>query len=247
MRRADRLLQIIQVLRRARGPVSGGAIARELEVSLRTVYRDIVSLQASGVPVRGEAGIGYVLEDGYDLPPLMFNAEELEIVMLGLRMAEGRGDRAIVRTARDAVAKIASVLPDGLRSGFLDAPLYAPSPGTLPADRIELVRLREALRSGHKVEILYQVPERTPERRVIWPIVLAFFERARVLAAWCELRNDFRNFRTDRMLEMTVLEARPPRGRKRLYAEWQTALLAEPDCRPLETAETREPEVQAAE
>ncbi|WP_425087263.1 helix-turn-helix transcriptional regulator [Stappia sp.] len=244
MRRADRLLQIIQVLRRARGPVSGGAIARELEVSLRTVYRDIVSLQASGVPVRGEAGIGYVLEDGYDLPPLMFNAEELEIVMLGLRMAEGRGDAAIVRTARDAVAKIASVLPGGLRDSFLDAPLYAPPPGTLPADRIELVRLREALRSGYKVEILYQVPGRAPERRVIWPIVLAFFERARVLAAWCELRNDFRNFRTDRMLEMTVLEARPPRGRKRLYAEWHAALMAEPDCRPLDHAET---EVQAAE
>ena len=244
MRRADRLLQIIQVMRRARGPVSGGAIARELEVSLRTVYRDIVSLQASGVPVRGEAGIGYVLEDGYDLPPLMFNAEELEIVMLGLRMAEGRGDAAIVRTARDAVAKIASVLPGGLRDGFLDAPLYAPPPGVLPADRIELVRLREALRSGYKVEILYQVPGRAPERRVIWPIVLAFFERARVLAAWCELRNDFRNFRTDRMLEMTVLEARPPRGRKRLYAEWQAALMAEPDCRPLDHAET---EVHAAE
>ncbi|MBL6432096.1 MAG: YafY family transcriptional regulator [Alphaproteobacteria bacterium] len=242
MRRADRLLQIIQVMRRARGPVSGGAIASELEVSLRTVYRDIVALQASGVPVRGEAGIGYVLEDGYDLPPLMFNAEELEIVMLGLRMAEGRGDAAIVRTARDAVAKIASVLPRGLRDGFLDAPLYAPPPGS-PADRIELVRLREALRSGYKVEILYQVPD-APERRVIWPIVLAFFERARVLAAWCELRNDFRNFRTDRMLEMTVLEARLPRGRKRLYAEWQAALMAEPDCRPLDHAET---EVQAAE
>ncbi|SDU13285.1 YafY family protein [Stappia sp. ES.058] len=237
MRRADRLLQIIQVMRRARGPVSGREIARELEVSLRTVYRDIVALEASGVPVRGEAGIGYVLEDGYDLPPLMFSAEELEIVMLGLRMAETRGDDAISRTARDAVAKIAAVLPGGLRDGFLDAPLYAPSPDALPKDRIELGRLREGLRSGHKVEILYQVPGRDPERRVVWPIVLAFFERARVLAAWCELRQDYRSFRTDRMLEMTVLDAKPPRGRKRLYAEWWALMKAESDCRPLETSE----------
>jgi predicted DNA-binding transcriptional regulator YafY len=236
MRRADRLLQIIQVLRRARRPVSGGAIAAELEVSLRTVYRDIVALQASGVPVLGEAGVGYVLEDGYDLPPLMFTSEELEIVMLGLRMAQTRGDEAISRTARDAVAKIATVLPEELRGGFLDAPLYAPPPASLPADRIELARLREALRLERKVEILYQVPGREPERRVVWPIVLAFFERARVLAAWCELRQDHRNFRTDRMLEMTVLEARPPRGRKRLYAEWWKKRAEEAACMQIEDA-----------
>ncbi|MBA4613323.1 YafY family transcriptional regulator [Stappia taiwanensis] len=220
MRRADRLLQIIQILRRSRGPVSGGAMARELEVSLRTLYRDMVALEASGVPVRGEAGIGYVLEDGYDLPPLMFTAEELETVMLGLRMAEAKGDAALGRAARDAVAKIAAVLPEGLRASFIDAPLYAPSPAPVPADIIDPSLLRAALRSEQKVEILYQVPERAPERRVVWPIVLAFFERARVMAAYCELRQDFRNFRTDRMLELKVLDSRSPRSRKRLYADW---------------------------
>lgn len=220
MRRADRLLQIIQILRRARGPVSGGAMARELEVSLRTLYRDMVALEASGVPVRGEAGLGYVLEEGYDLPPLMFTAEELETVMLGLRMAEAKGDAALGRAARDAVAKIAAVLPEGLRGPFIDAPLYAPSPALVPADIIDPALLREALRSERKVEILYQVPERVPERRVVWPIVLAFFERARVMAAYCELRQDFRNFRTDRMLELKVLDSRSPRSRKRLYADW---------------------------
>ena len=247
MRRADRLLQVIQVLRRARRPVSGGAIAAELEVSLRTVYRDIVALQASGVPVLGEAGVGYVLEDGYDLPPLMFTCEELEIVMLGLRMAQARGDAAICRTAQDAVAKIATVLPEDLRGGFLDAPLYAPPPASLPADRIELARLREALRIERKVEILYQVPGREPERRIVWPIVLAFFERARVLAAWCELRQDHRNLRTDRMLEMTVLEARPPRGRKRLYAEWWKKRAEEAACMQIEdVASPDEPARRAA-
>lgn len=220
MRRADRLLQILQILRRARAPVSGAAIAEELEVSLRTIYRDIAALEGTGVPVRGEAGIGYVLEEGYDLPPLMFTAEELEVVMLGLRMAEGRGDAALARTARDAVAKIATVLPAHLREGFLDAPLYAPSAALPPEDRICLARLREGLRSGRKLEIVYQVPGRAPERRVVWPIVLAFFERARVLAAWCELRGAYRNFRSDRILSMEVLEARPPRARSWLYRDW---------------------------
>lgn len=220
MRRADRLLQILQILRRARAPVSGGAIAAELEVSLRTVYRDIAALEGTGVPIRGEAGIGYVLEEGYDLPPLMFTAEELEVVMLGLRMAEGRGDAALARTARDAVAKIAAVLPARLRAAFLEAPLYAPSAASPPEDRIPLARLREGLRSGRKIEILYQVPGRAPERRVVWPIVLAFFERARVLAAWCELRQAYRNFRSDRILDMTLLDARPPRDRAWLYRDW---------------------------
>ncbi|WP_417774380.1 helix-turn-helix transcriptional regulator [Stappia sp.] len=226
MRRADRLLQILQVIRRARGPVSGAAIAGELEVSLRTVYRDIAALQSTGVPLRGEAGIGYVLEDGYDMPPLMFTAEELEIVMLGLRMAQGRGDAAIALTARDAVAKIAAVLPEALRDGFLDAPLYAPSAASLPPERIELARLREALRCGRKIEILYQVPGRAPERRVVWPIVLAFFDRARVLAAWCELRKAYRNFRSDRILELEFLDARPPRARSWLYRDWWSREMA---------------------
>ncbi|EHK73461.1 helix-turn-helix type 11 domain-containing protein, partial [Sinorhizobium meliloti CCNWSX0020] len=122
MRRADRLLQIIQILRRERRPISGRTIASELEVSLRTIYRDIAALEASGVPILGEPSVGYVLQDGYDLPPLMFSTDELEIVMLGLRMVGARGDIEINTTARDVVAKIAAILPDAKRSEFLNAP-----------------------------------------------------------------------------------------------------------------------------
>lgn len=220
MRRADRLLQIIQILRRERRPVSGGAIAAELEVSLRTIYRDVVALQGSGVPVIGEGGVGYILEDGYDLPPLMFTEEELEIVMLGLRMASVRGDAEITRTARDAVAKIASVLTDDRRTEFLDAPLLAPGTEDLPEDGIALASLRDALRQECKVELLYQVPDKQPERRIVWPISIAFFERVRVLAAWCELRQAYRYFRTDRILKMTVLDTPLPRSRRYLYSQW---------------------------
>lgn len=227
MRRADRLLQIIQILRRERAPVSGGAMAAELEVSLRTVYRDMVALEASGVPIRGEAGVGYVLEAGFDLPPLMFSTDELEAVMLGLRMVEGRGDAVLSRAARDTVAKIAAVLPGSLQDEFIDVPLFAPVFEPFPQEHIELPALRAALRAGQVVEIAYQVPGRVPERRSIWPIVLGFFQHSRVLGAWCELRRDFRNFRADRILEMAVTERMIPKPRRRLFAEWRQHQRAE--------------------
>ncbi|RVJ49462.1 helix-turn-helix transcriptional regulator [Sinorhizobium meliloti] len=220
MRRADRLLQIIQILRRERRPISGRTIASELEVSLRTIYRDIAALEASGVPVLGEPSVGYVLQDGYDLPPLMFSTNELEIVMLGLRMVGARGDIEINTTARDVVAKIAAILPDAKRSEFLNAPLLAPGPEVLPEDGPVLLQLRGAMKANRKVEILYHAADREPGRRVIWPIVIAFFDRVRVLAAWCELREAYRYFRTDRMLEVNMLPAKIPRSRKRIYADW---------------------------
>ncbi|MXN64491.1 HTH domain-containing protein [Stappia sp. GBMRC 2046] len=227
MRRADRLLQIIQVLRRERRPVSGRYIAEELEVSLRTIYRDMVALEASGVPIRGEAGVGYILEAGYDLPPMMFDTDEMEAVMLGLRMAESRGDAALAKAARNAVAKIAAVLPATMRDEFIEIPLYAPVFEPFPQERIELPELRAALRSGQIVEILYQVPDRMPERRRIWPIVLGFFQQSRVLGAWCELRQDFRNFRTDRIIEMTVTNRRTPVNRQKLFSDWNEQQLQE--------------------
>ncbi len=136
MRRADRLLQIVQILRRNRRPVAASAIASECEVSLRTLYRDMVALEASGVPVRGEAGVGYVLEGGYDLPPLMFNADEVEAIMLGARMVDGRADAALSRAARDVIAKIEAVLPPTLaRSLDRHTALRARLRTGRPADR----------------------------------------------------------------------------------------------------------------
>ncbi|CDN58391.1 YafY family transcriptional regulator [Neorhizobium galegae] len=220
MRRADRLLQIIQILRRERRPISGRTIASELEVSLRTIYRDMAALEASGVPVFGEPSVGYVLQDGYDLPPLMFSTNELEIVMLGLRMVGARGGKEINTTARDVVAKISAILPDAKRSEFWTAPLLAPGPEVLPKDGPVLLQLRGAMKVNCKVEILYHTADREPERRTVWPIVIAFFDCVRVLAAWCELREAYRYFRTDRMLEVNLLPVKVPRSRKRIYADW---------------------------
>jgi predicted DNA-binding transcriptional regulator YafY len=126
MRRADRLLKVIQHLRRHRRPVTGKRLAEELEVSLRTLYRDIADLVAGGVPIRGEAGVGYVLGEGYDLPPLMFKADELEAIMLGLSWVERRGDKSLRDATQDTVAKIAAVLPENMRAFLYDAPLITP-------------------------------------------------------------------------------------------------------------------------
>ena len=221
MRRADRLLRIIQLLRRHRRPVTGQRMAEELEVSLRTLYRDIADLITDGVPIRGEAGVGYVLGEGYDLPPLMFKSDELEAIMLGLSWVQRRGDKALATAADDVVAKIGTVLPEALRPFFYDAPLLTPPKFGLPMDKVDVAQLRQAIRSQHKVEIDYVDENEKHTRRVIWPIAITYFDAQRLVVAWCELRQGFRHFRTDRVAEMTPREERYREPRLKLLARWQ--------------------------
>ena len=226
MRRAERLLQLIQILRRHRRPVTGDTIARELEVSLRTVYRDIATLMADRVPVRGEAGIGYVLGEGFDLPPLMFTPDELEAVMLGLRWVAKRGDKDLSRAAQDSVAKIGSVLPDNLKPFLFDAALLVPPQFRLTEDRVDVARLRGAIREGRKVALRYCSEDGRETERVIWPFAVAYFDAQRLIIAWCELRQAFRSFRTDRMLGIDVRADKYPARRKALLKQWQDEVRA---------------------
>jgi predicted DNA-binding transcriptional regulator YafY len=214
MRRADRLLRIIQILRRHRRPVIGKVISEELEVSLRTVYRDIADLMADGVPIRGEAGVGYALGDGYDLPPLMFSADELEAVMLGLRWVARRGDPDLARAAQDSVAKIGAVLPEHLRPHLFDSPLIAPPAYVLRVDHVNVAVLRLAIRNQNKVKIEYADEREAKSERVIWPIAISYFDAQRLIISWCELRQDFRTFRTDRMKNAEVLPEKYRERRK---------------------------------
>jgi predicted DNA-binding transcriptional regulator YafY len=227
MRRAERLLQLLQILRRHRRPVTGEAIASELEVSLRTVYRDIASLIADRVPIRGEAGVGYVLGDGFDLPPLMFTPDELEAVMLGLRWVSRRGDQQLSRAAQDTVAKIGAVLPDKLKPFLFDAGLVVPPYVKVIRDTVDVAQLRNAIREGWKVELQYTAEDGRQSQRVIWPIAVAYFEAQRLIIAWCELRQAFRSFRTDRMQSVAVLEQRYPARRKALLKQMQEELARE--------------------
>lgn len=221
MARSERLLALIQILRRHRRPVAGAALAAELAVSLRTVYRDIASLVATGAPIDGAAGVGFVLREGYTLPPLMFSEEEIEALVLGSRMVAQSADNALARAARDALAKITAVLPGERRDevaglGLISAPRNPAAP-----DGVELARLRAAIRAERKVWISYGDEAGTRTERRIWPIALTFYEKVRLLAAWCELRQGFRHFRADRIIALTETAERFPRRRRVLMREWR--------------------------
>jgi len=221
MSRAERLLELMQVLRRHRRPVSGALLARELGISLRTLYRDIASLQARGAHIDGEPGMGYLLRPGFMLPPLMFSEEEIEALVLGSRWVAGRADTELASAARNLLAKIGAVLPPDLRHE-LDSSALLVGPGTpLAAGDAELPKIRRAIRAQRKVEIRYRDTKGEETRRTIWPFALGFFDRVRVVAAWCELRRDLRHFRTDRIVALEISKTPYPRARQALLKEWR--------------------------
>ncbi|MEI9887459.1 MAG: YafY family protein [Rhizomicrobium sp.] len=222
MRRAERLFQIIQILRRSkRRPITANDIASELETSLRTIYRDISQLLAERVPIRGEAGIGYVLEDGFDMPPLMLTADEIEAAMLGAQWVMGRGDAALARAARDMVAKIGAVVPAHLRPLALDSTLVSPNWRQVAADSVDMAKVRAAIHAQTKIAIAYGDEQGRESERTIWPIAVSYWELVRVIVAWCELRKAFRSFRTDRVRAADFLAERYPVPRTRLTAQWR--------------------------
>ncbi len=224
MRRADRLFQIIQILRRTRRPVTADAIAAELETSKRTVYRDMAALIGQRVPIRGEAGTGYVLEGGFDLPPLMLTQEEVEAAVLGAQFVMHRADASLARAAQDLIAKIGASVPERLRPFvFEPATGMPPGKGQL-ADRLDMARVRAAIHGGRKIAIRYADEEGRETERTVWPIAVGYHEMVRLLVAWCELRRDFRHFRTDRIAAADFLDERYPERPAGLRAKWRTQL-----------------------
>ena len=223
MARAKRLLDLLQALRRRRCPVSAQVLAEELSVSLRTIYRDIETLVGEGAAIDGEAGVGFILKPGFNLPPLMFSADEIEALTLGCRWVIVRGDPKLARAARDALAKIDAVLPNSLRDQIAGSPLIAVPPDAGPSDGVDLATIRAALKSEHKLRIDYVTGDGKTSERVVWPIALAFFETVRVLVAWCELRQDFRHFRADRISGLAVMTERLPKRQRVLMKDWRAS------------------------
>ncbi|WP_223645122.1 YafY family protein [Corallococcus sp. EGB] len=221
MARAARLLELMQALRRHRAPVSGTDLARELGISLRTLYRDIATLQEQGADIRGEAGVGYVLRPGFTLPPLNFSVDELEALVLGSRWVAARGDSRLGAAADNAVAKIRAVLPAELRESVDVATLTVPVITPAEPVRIDVSVIRAAIRKEHTVSITYRDGGGSDTRRTIWPLLIGFFERVMVVAAWCELRRDYRAFRIDRILAVEATGTRYPRRRADLVKEWR--------------------------
>jgi len=199
VRRADRLFQIIQRLRGRRRAVTAAELAEDLGVSDRTIYRDIRDLVAAGTPIDGEAGIGYALKREYDLPPLMFDPDELEALALGARVVTSFGDDEMGRAAESALSKIESVLPPRLRERLRGSPLYSPRTGAGRSSSYALAVSRAALTARRRLRLRYRREDGETSDRVVRPVAAFFWGRVWTLAAWCELREDFRNFRLDRV------------------------------------------------
>lgn len=207
MRRADRLFQVIQLLRR-RNVATAAWLALELEVSERTVYRDIRDLMLSGVPIEGEAGVGYILRRGFDLPPLMFTDTEIEAMVLGARVVTSWGDAGLAKAAAEALARVESVLPDRLKARLNGTPLYAPGFHVPPRVVAALSETRAAMDRRRKVRLAYTGGDGADTERTVRPLGLFFWGSGWTLTGWCELRDDFRNFRLDRIRSLTTLPDR---------------------------------------
>src|SRR5437867_10940435 len=201
--RSERLLDLIQILRRHRRPVSGRTLAGEMGVSIRTLYRDIATLQGQGAPIEGEAGLGNVLRPGFMLPPLMFTDEEIEAIVLGSRWVAKQPDKRLAVAATDALSKIAAVLLDDLRED-LHATTLLVGPSSASVEAIDLGVVRQAIRNERKLGFLYRDASGAASERVVWPFALGFFDKVRVMVAWCEMRQDFRHFRADRVSRLAA-------------------------------------------
>lgn len=207
MRRADRLFQVIQLMRRKR-VVTAATLAAELEVSERTIYRDIRDLVLSGVPIEGEAGVGYMLRKGFDLPPLMFTEQEVEALVLGVRVVRSWGDAQLARAAGDALARVESALPERLRTRLENTPLFAPGFQVSQITLATLSTFRTAIDERRKVWISYTDPKESSTERAVRPLGLFFWGAKWSVAGWCELRDDFRTFRLDRIVGLKTLDDR---------------------------------------
>ncbi|MEE9310543.1 MAG: YafY family protein [Cocleimonas sp.] len=209
MRRADRLFQIIQFLR-TRRVTTAQWLAERLEVSERTIYRDIKDLILSGVNIEGEAGVGYVVRKGFDLPPLMFSEDEISALTLGARLVESWADASLATAAQSALSKIETVLPDDLKSSLGNTLLFSPFTRISPEVSTTMAEIRFAADNRRKVSLQYSDAKGVSSERIIWPLGMFFWGSVWTIGAWCELRDDFRVFRLDRINSLCVLDENYP-------------------------------------
>jgi predicted DNA-binding transcriptional regulator YafY len=215
------MFEVIQVLRGARKPLTAETIAERLEVNKRTIYRDIAALQAMRIPIEGEAGIGYVMRRGFDLPPLMFDADEVEAIVVGLALLRRTGDAGLQRAAASVGTKIAEVLPQEHEQS-LDTRMLHVSTWGASVPGIDMKALRRAIREERKIRLGYLDAGNQPTQRIVRPIGLVYYVEVAVLAAWCELRDDFRHFRVDRIAALKLLSDRFAGQGNGLRALWET-------------------------
>lgn len=219
MSRSVRFFEILQILRQADAPVTARTLSEKLEVNIRTIYRDIASLQASKLPIEGEAGIGYVMRKGFDLPPLMFSQEELEAITVGLSLLTRSGDIGLIKSAANVSAKISQVLP---ADNILMTPHQTSNWHQIPQSDVKPEELRRLIRETLEIEITYMDLNETQTQRTIQPIALFYYIDVILLVAWCKLRNGFRHFRIDRIQNLKITGNTFTDQAKRLRHDWES-------------------------
>lgn len=220
MARSHRLFELMQALRRHRRTVSGKALAAELGVSLRTIRRDIVTLQGMGAEIDGEPGLGYVLKPGFVLPPLSFSAEEIQALVIGAQWVSRQTDSQLAGAVNNALAKISAVLPAQMRPIFEDETFYVAKPQK-PGTTIDLSEIRRALREQNKLRIALALEHAEAAEHIIWPIMLGFIEGKRCIAAWCEGDSRFRVIDMADLATVQVLVEHYAPDRRRLIKQWR--------------------------
>jgi predicted DNA-binding transcriptional regulator YafY len=220
MRRADRLFDILQILRVAPGPLTAGSMAAQLEVTVRTIYRDVAALQAARIPIEGAPGLGYVLRRGFDMPPLMFTPDEIDAIAVGARLVRRLRDSGLQRAAESVLSKVATALPATLRADLAAAPFFVSDGSNEKPEGIALADLRHAIRESRKLRIAYRDGQGRPTGRVVLPLAMAYYVDVTLLGAWCEQRGDYRNFRVERITASCLLEERFIADRPRLLNGW---------------------------
>lgn len=221
MTRSERLFQLTELFLRRAFAVTARELSKTFGVSVRTIYRDIASLQRHGVPIEGEAGIGYILRRGYALPPLAFTPDEIDALALGLRWVVARGDTALAAASQSALAKVSATVPRSAQPTVHAAGLVLAHYERPAVDDRLLVCLRRSIRGGRRVRIRYRNAAGAQTDRTIWPVALGYLETTHLVAAWCELRSDFRHFRTDRVSEWTPLRRQIPTPHTQLFERWR--------------------------
>ncbi|MDQ2090731.1 helix-turn-helix transcriptional regulator [Marimonas arenosa] len=214
MARTERLFDIIRILRAASKPVLAADIAETLEVSIRTIYRDVAHLQARQVPIYGETGIGYVMRAGYDLPPLAFDEDEAEAIIVGLSLVSRTGDKGLWKSAKSAARKLREVAP-GVRH------LIASSWGSEASNTNDILYIRRAIRAERKLQLSYCDADGSRTDRTVWPLAMIYYCDNEVLVSWCEMRAAVRHFRVDRMLSCTVLADQFPDCGAAILSDWE--------------------------
>lgn len=221
MKKTERLLNLLKILRSYRHAVTGVQLADRLGISIRTLYRDITALQAMGAEIEGEAGVGYILKPTFFLPPLMFTQTELEALLLGMQWVSQYGDAPLSEGAKDAINKIFDVLPANIKNSSNAATLRVGPPASEKMAKENLSAIRNAIAKQNKIKLVYQSKSAKKNQQIIWPFTIGYFTDERILVAWCEKENNYRHFNTSRIISLTILNEHYFQSKDSLFREWQ--------------------------